>query len=168
MGCDWDCYHIRVGDADFNPRTRMGCDSTACVIFDATDISIHAPAWGATDCDAALRQGILFQSTHPHGVRLAQSDFIRQTDYFNPRTRMGCDHCNHPFKFIDTNFNPRTRMGCDHQYQNSKGTNLQFQSTHPHGVRQILASQIRSGRLISIHAPAWGATWYSPRHLHKS
>ena len=33
---------------NFNPRTRMGRDSTACIIFGATNISIHAPAWGAT------------------------------------------------------------------------------------------------------------------------
>ena len=61
--------------ADFNPRTRMGCDGPArrlkdgALIFQSThphgvrqelcesnrkvmDISIHAPAWGATTYDA--------------------------------------------------------------------------------------------------------------------
>ena len=33
-------------------------------------VSIHAPAWGATDEDLALAVGgLVFQSTHPRGVR---------------------------------------------------------------------------------------------------
>ena len=32
----------------FNPRPRMGGDLDADGIFGGTDVSIHAPAWGAT------------------------------------------------------------------------------------------------------------------------
>ena len=79
----------------FNPRTRVGCDN-ACVHtcagmygFQSThprgvrhiaeqmdnvrmQVSIHAPAWGATRESATkdLRTG-WFQSTHPRGVRHA-------------------------------------------------------------------------------------------------
>ena len=85
---------LSAGEYHFNPRTRMGCDTLICPptppLF---GISIHAPAWGATwwrsaarrcaqhfnprtrmGCDSFisifLRSAPLFQSTHPHGVRL--------------------------------------------------------------------------------------------------
>ena len=33
----------------FNPRTRVGCDDLGRVELEALeDVSIHAPAWGAT------------------------------------------------------------------------------------------------------------------------
>ena len=33
----------------FNPRTRVGCDDQPCAaLVPADDVSIHAPAWGAT------------------------------------------------------------------------------------------------------------------------
>ena len=35
---------------------------------------------------------------------------------------------------------------------------LKFQSTHPHGVRRQENMRLREKILISIHAPAWGAT----------
>ena len=77
----------------FNPRTRVGCDAKAIAdkdreyLFQSTHprgvrpgpapgvqprqrVSIHAPAWGATDEDLALAVGgLVFQSTHPRGVR---------------------------------------------------------------------------------------------------
>ena len=32
----------------FNPRPRMGGDTSACVVGFVEPVSIHAPAWGAT------------------------------------------------------------------------------------------------------------------------
>ena len=76
-------------------------------------------------------------------------------------------------------FNPRTRMGCDLQFLRLGVRSVGFQSTHPHGVRRIVSSpslsysgfnpRTRMGcdnivgyasicHLVSIHAPAWGAT----------
>ena len=56
------------------------------------------------------------------------------------------------------NFNPRTREGCDlftiylaHYY-------IRFQSTHPRGVRRDPLSFNTCCFVISIHAPARGAT----------
>ena len=34
------------------------------------EVSIHAPAWGATMSKSLFQFKDLFQSTHPHGVRL--------------------------------------------------------------------------------------------------
>ena len=78
-----------------------------------TSVSIHAPTRGATlgspmsmgrgnsfnprthtgcDCSLVITVAIkLFQSTHPHGVRLLWSCFIFIHGSFNPRTHTGCD-----------------------------------------------------------------------------
>ena len=55
-------------------------------------------------------------------------------------------------------FNPRTRVGCDADDLGGKAREAGFQSTHPRGVRR--ESDIRSfyDHVVSIHAPAWGAT----------
>ena len=102
-------------------------------------VSIHAPAWGATErwsfwtlaqpgfnprtrvgCDKAkVRTGPwakMFQSTHPRGVRPLPNGL--------PGRRSRC-------------FNPRTRVGCDDQDLETE----------------------KALSLVSIHAPAWGATF---------
>ena len=79
------------------------------------DVSIHAPAWGATGQVQTMRDKLLvFQSTHPRGVRpqfagrssryvlvsihapawgatLMLSPLLLSVLRFNPRTRVGCD-----------------------------------------------------------------------------
>ena len=211
----------------FNPRTRVGCDDTDMYLYGLecrfqsthprgvrhascfitltyTDVSIHAPAWGATSArkDSRLPPSvsihapawgatiwflltsssfILFQSTHPRGVR-------RPGHWAAGRRKIG--------------FNPRTRVGCDlptvsmaekiHWFQSTHPRGVRpvcgivvskrttFQSTHPRGVRH--ATTLRppargrsfnprtrvgcdppgapgaAGAPVSIHAPAWGAT----------
>ena len=64
-------YRIKLLLINFNPRTREGCDFNILnIIFHSYNISIHAPARGATE---VLIQKIwyllIFQSTHPRGVR---------------------------------------------------------------------------------------------------
>ena len=184
----------------FNPRTRVGCDLLA-MKYDATVIvSIHAPVWGATPLKSCCIHSNRFQSTHPCGVRHGRA-ISRQhilvsihapvwgatTIYVNP--------------IILCCFNPRTRVGCD--AISTKGNNRRgpFQSTHPCGVRLVIASVssgagcfnprtrvgcdlaglttaffklsfnprtrvgcdlpclcLERGRMVSIHAPVWGAT----------
>ena len=146
----------------FNPRTRVGCDLLLSVGFGGmeADVSIHAPAWGATNAN--------------------ESPF-RLMKCFNPRTRVGCDGPAAPppkgaghvsihapaWGATDsipararapTRFNPRTRVGCDLYAVLSGCSVVKFQSTHPRGVRQPLAHLCVRGRGVSIHAPAWGAT----------
>ena len=120
-------------------------------------VSIHAPAWGATGPLYFSIVSVLFQSTHPHGVRHNGTSNTTDTTGFNPRTRMGCDRLvTIPVSrysvsihapawgatsvfFVSsaalTRFNPRTRTGCDA---------LHYCATMP--------------RIVSIHAPARGAT----------
>ena len=127
---------------DFNPRTHVGCDPTSAPLS---------------------RSSSVFQSTHPRGVRLAvpYSWAIPYRISIHAPT-WGATH--------------------DRGYSESLG---QFQSTHPRGVRLFLAGRYGVGanfnprthvgcdkflshptlsRLISIHAPTWGATFNSYRH----
>ena len=127
-------------------RKRAGFQSThphgvrqgAILGVDADEIiSIHAPAWGATEMYRRYdTYAKIFQSTHPHGVRpILSASFIVKGDIsihapawgatsmtaltrlnmwnFNPRTRMGCDASNAIIGRHSSDFNPRTRMGCD-------------------------------------------------------
>ena len=171
----------------FNQSTRMGvrpalsATATRSARFQSThphgvrqklrakikyycNVSIHAPARGATAMNSSLVVGNVFQSTHPHGVRPAhiicwstpvsfQSTHphgvrrllmlrVGRTCSFNPRTRMGCDFCHFMGCTMTNGFNPRTRMGCD--------------------VAQI---PVRAVDVVSIHAPAWGATVYTSRYV---
>ena len=146
----------------FNPRTRVGCDDTDMYLYGLecrfqsthprgvrhascfitltyTDVSIHAPAWGATSArkDSRLPPSvsihapawgatiwflltsssfILFQSTHPRGVR-------RPGHWAAGRRKIG--------------FNPRTRVGCDLPTVSMAEKIHWFQSTHPRGVRPV-------------------------------
>ena len=56
------------------------------------DVSIHAPTRGATRVSSNNYQSLLmFQSTHPRGVRLDLNPDIPHEISFNPRTHEGCD-----------------------------------------------------------------------------
>ena len=161
----------------FNPRTRVGCDLTAFSLVSNFGVSIHAPVWGATDRADAVILAMMFQSTHPCGVRLSSMYLTRRDLSFNPRTRVGCDlllaSCLASAKFQSTHpcgvrlrwtllcivpvcFNPRTRVGCDLMMMKRLMRGL-FQSTHPGGVRQPKPKPCKQCG-VSIHAPVWGAT----------
>ena len=142
----------------FNPRTRTGCDSLLSLTI----------------------RSIKFQSTHPHGVRPKESMILHQLLCFNPRTRTGCDallwaclihedvsihapargatkHRRLQRQYI-LSFNPRTRTGCDGPGIMICRICLKFQSTHPHGVRPYGTNTKAMIAVVSIHAPARGAT----------
>ncbi len=99
---------------------------------------------------------------------------------FNPRARMGRDTLDILRIFNNQSFNPRARMGRDAGLSSESPEDSPFQSTRPHGARQISQGgyyifncfnpRARMGRdtgsnkkiivaHVSIHAPAWGATW---------
>ena len=76
-------------------------------------VSIHAPARGATQFTSDVDYILLFQSTHPHGVRRVNPMFKIASLWFQSThphgvrlfvESVGCNiFC----------FNPRTRTGCD-------------------------------------------------------
>ena len=126
----------------FNPRPREGSDEPDVANeYERDEISIHAPARGATipsQCDKLptifqstpprgerhisgfqIQSVFRFQSTSPRGERLPSSRPLRRTIYyFNPRPREGSDACH-----------VSHRPDCS----------AEFQSTPPRGERlQIL------------------------------
>ena len=141
----------------FNPRTREGCDNYGRSVCRVRDISIHAPAKGATGRadnqvqlyrisihapakGATIKQDkavytTLFQSTHPRRVRRTKGArrcfclIFQSTHPRRVRPAGIAAVAKHMY------FNPRTREGCDGA-----------------GRRHVLLQH------ISIHAPAKGAT----------
>ena len=53
----------------FNPRTRVGCEKLVRKIPFFFIVSIHAPVWGAKNVSDYILLHLMFQSTHPCGVR---------------------------------------------------------------------------------------------------
>ena len=103
----------------------------------ARHISIHAPQWGATSCDASVgRMRTLFQSTHPSGVRRAGLKFARRLDVISIHApQWGATTRIRSPSSQRTDFNPRTPVGCD-----------------------VRRAPFPPAHEISIHAPQWGAT----------
>ena len=100
-------------------------------------VSIHAPAWGATKLTP--KQALFIQvSIHAPawGATSDDSIIILSGACFNPRPRMGGDLLWREKRKAICGFNPRPRMGGD----------ISSVQIDPYSV------------LVSIHAPAWGAT----------
>jgi len=99
-------------------------------------VSIHAPAWGAT---LERFHGVMeaaFQSTRPRGARPPPSKAAYAHNGFNPRARVGRDE-------------RPAGMWIGHS---------RFQSTRPRGARRKALGWMVDKLVVSIHAPAWGAT----------
>ena len=84
---------FRRNGTGFNPRTHTGCDLTKFAIM--VRIKSFNPRTH-TGCDMLLilfrNLERLFQSTHPHGVRLTSCCSSKaKISCFNPRTHTGCD-----------------------------------------------------------------------------
>ena len=168
--------------ACFNPRTRVGCDYYTMKSFEslytfqsthprgvrrelwqacevALLVSIHAPAWGATrpTCRGSRRWS-LFQSTHPRGVRLLPqigADAIIRFQSTHPR---GVRRRALPCWPASTRFQSTHPRGVRRRALPCWPASTRFQSTHPRGVRHASLERVPHEALVSIHAPAWGAT----------
>ena len=107
---------IRVHVVSIHAPTR-GATLVFFTDFDVQIVSIHAPTRGAT-IDYANQPGryILFQSTHPHGVRPLMILWI-----IIPYIRFQSTHphgvrqiIDYPTSYLYLRFNPRTHTGCDY------------------------------------------------------
>ena len=92
MGRDKNPSRPAPGSQNFNPRARVGRDSSV----QAFDVSFHA-----------------FQSTRPCGARRQKEQLCRAAQHFNPRARVGRDSNKRPTFRAYRNFNPRARVGRD-------------------------------------------------------
>ena len=142
----------------FNPRARTGRDGSMLLRGQEWDVSIHAPARGAT-------------------APVARRSFPGHC--FNPRARTGRDlQLGRQYLGCELFQSPRPH-GARPRASRRSGAMSWFQSTRPHGARQqssALGSECvrfnpraRTGRdvrlhavrgceVVSIHAPARGAT----------
>ena len=149
-----------------------------------TEVSIHAPVWGAT-CPC-------YGHGPPNGVSIhapvwgatirAAQPLHERPGRFNPRSRVGSDDGHNALDIATcSSFNPRSRVGSDEQLHTPSSRKLRFQSTLPcgerHGTsnplhlpqefqstlpcgeRHSLAPILACFSLVSIHAPVWGATF---------
>ena len=105
-------------------------------------VSIHAPARGATEVLERFCDEDLFQSTHPHGVRLSVVLTSLSGKLFQSTHPHGVRLSSNTDTSIRCGFNPRTRTGCDPTTLQPGFCRSKFQSTHPHGVRQMRCRRI--------------------------
>ena len=144
----------------FNPRSREGSDEYRDPVINMHEISIHAPARGATrdagsrsdradhfnprsregsDQNSDFEEAVkfLFQSTLPRGER--RRCYFRRAawgNYFNPRSREGSDWQGICWVMLVNYFNPRSREGSDSSILILIFGGREFQSTLPRGERR--------------------------------
>ncbi len=145
-------------------------------------VSIHAPAWGATGAGNLRRAKAKGFNPRARVGRDLVADVKRDLRIcFNPRARVGRDQAliQSMTKFICFNprarvgrdkvagfrrgglicFNPRARVGRDDSSRSLAHLFTPFQSTRPRGARPASTPHSFVLSHVSIHAPAWGATW---------
>ena len=103
----------------------------------------------------------MFQSTHPRGVRPIRHKYVTTLLEFQSTHPRGVRLIVYESTANGTGFNPRTHVGCDILYRTFIWYKNLFQSTHPRGVRQHYAFRLSAAKVVSIHAPTWGATGLS-------
>ena len=175
VGRDRCASATRRESGSFNPRARVGRDTVSRPFVPMATVSIHAPAWGATESRVhaigdngvsihapawgATRTNLRgvtshwFQSTRPRGARLAGGCRLLQL--------LPC-------------FNPRARVGRDSRTLNNDHSWSSFQSTRPRGARplrkrdaererQFQSTRPRGARLWSTHAGSDATSFQSTR-----
>ena len=122
--------------AGFNSRSRVGSDVNAIMEGPAFDVSIHAPAWGATSLH---RFAFLFVTVSIHAPAWGATQVRaawRVPEAFQFTLPRGERHI---FAIVGVKilcFNSRSRVGSDKS-------------------KCLVLPKIS----VSIHAPAWGATY---------
>ncbi len=163
---------------------RGGRQADFVVSDGLSDVSIHAPARGATQRSANTGMPSTFQSTPPRGGRRSAASDPQTSPCFNPRPRAGgdcgaADDAGHQWVSIHAPARGATGRQRNHVEPNDSvsihapargATDCTvphyslhvFQSTPPRGGRhrrRKMTDQIE----VSIHAPARGATFGGPR-----
>ena len=181
-GSDSFPFVISFATLNFNPRSREGSDLYTRFLCFLGDISIRAPARGATRPPAGMARDVMrFQSALPRGERqetaFVFSELIHfnprsregsdygatatrpRSTYFNPRSREGSDRGTPTGRAIRWNFNPRSREGSDSTQTRSRWPTSYF---NPRSREGSDSKQAADGTWykISIRAPARGATAY--------
>ena len=121
----------------FNPRSREGSDAVWVIISIKNTYFNPRSREGSDGIHfASAAASSPFQSTLPRGERPASNSS----------------------RFLSSNFNPRSREGSDSAFPQATYVYSSFQSTLPRGERLWLRENCDKFGVISIHAPARGAT----------
>ncbi len=159
----------------FNPRPRVGGDWCHREDRRSRQVSIHAPAWGATRTEPRgftrggdkRRLTSMFQSTPPRGGRPSTGRGAGATNA-GSRLQSTPPRGGRPGSAgrtrgdTDRSFNPRPRVGGDAWYWVGGDLTL-FQSTLPAWGRLLYAGRASPPRRqFQSTPPAWGAT--RPQH----
>ena len=192
-------FVISIHAPQWGATVPYGC------VFGVVVISIHAPQWGATraalepwarvanfnprtpvgcDCPAfvTMRRTLIFQSTHPSGVRRHHVGRRRRAGPISIHApqwgatvdidvllldhlisihapQWGATEAAEAFLFMPEIFQSTHPSGVRLDSNIAqKFASLSFQSTHPSGVRLNYPGSANGNVVISIHAPQWGAT----------
>ena len=135
------------------------------LLVDRLNVSIHAPAWGATLADSA-GIGVLHVSIHAPawGATSPPTTTSAPSPSFNSRSRVGSDRRSGRFCGRRAGFNSRSRVGSDTRPPAPPKPRRRFQFTLPRGERQSVFCRFFETIEVSIHAPAWGATLVAAAH----
>ena len=121
---------------NFNPRARVGRDGKSVKDTRERQISIHAPAWGATRRDRFTPPSAEFQSTRPRGARQGGRAFAWRLQEISIHA-------------------PAWGATLGSSYRNPK---IMISIHAPAWGATSDSCRVRRRSCISIHAPAWGAT----------
>ena len=147
----------------FNPRPRAGGDDFGVQFEHFGSVSIHAPARGATILRATLTAGLLVSIHAPaRGATRSAIRITRGLAGFNPRPRAGGDERRSSQLPRDLQFQSTPPRGGRLLALREDRLHHLFQSTPPRGGRPILTSSEGRDQMVSIHAPARGATRARP------
>ena len=162
-------------------RPRGARRETLHVEVRGDNVSIHAPAWGATSGGVSCATHRQFQFTRPRGARLDQL-FVRRVivafQFTRPRgARPRARAERAPPRGVSIHapawgatslpvalgdfppcFNSRARVGRDSPSRLESIGKRAFQFTRPRGARPTPTPPHAMSEPVSIHAPAWGAT----------
>ena len=135
MGSDRSAITSTSSWAGFNSRSRMGSDTARDTVDDLRDVSIHAPAWGATPDIRRMGEELRVSIHAPAwGATREHPDPQSGLQVSIHAPAWGATRGLRPGRVGPASFNSRSRMGSDH------------------------AKRVVQAFRVSIHAPAWGAT----------
>ena len=159
------CSSLQSGPR-FNPRPRVGGDTTEAKARGAWDVSIRAPAWGATlHCFGLMAPG-LFQSAPPRGGRRVSVRVPWGMLLFQSAPPRGGRPSSASFKLSWSVFQSAPPRGGRPQDCRKCCSGPRFQSAPTAWGATGRDLLVGVGVCVSIRAPAWGATRLPRTEVH--
>ena len=180
MGRDPDYGSGKWKTNSFNPRAHMGrdrCSAARCVAMRSFNPRAHMGRDTRWSC--SLRSCASFNPRAHMGRDSCRTWTMRKATRFNPRAHMGRDILEIlPYSWSKVSIHAPTWGATDSsttaaatvKFQSTRPhgarlfarvynrDNQRFQSTRPHGARRAMEEFTSSSKVVSIHAPTWGAT----------